>query len=124
MVRGHATAFLLTQEDAERYKALAEEWMEELQPRGPMEKIVAEHIVNTQWRLNRITSIAHNLRILSGLGREGDSTGAIDKADKEKTRLSKMLIRYHKEFARARSEDRKRRISEAFRGPGQSPLVH
>jgi hypothetical protein len=111
---------VMTEEDAQAYRALFEAILADLKPDGIREEDLAGRIANTSWRLRRIQSIARTFRSLG----KSELDPAIEKADKEETGLAKMLQGYQKQFAKLRAKRRQRQIAEAFAKPTVSQLIH
>lgn len=111
---------VMTEEDAQAYLAMSEAYLAELRPQGIQEEDLVRHIANTSWRLRRVQNIAGTFR---SLGKD-ELDPAIEKADREELRLTKMLRAYEKQFAKLRAKRRQKQISEAFDKPDRSLLIH
>ncbi len=119
-IGGTGPALVMTEEDAQAYLAMSKTFLAELRPEGMREEDLVRRITDTSWRLDRMRNIAGTLR---GLAKE-ELQPAIEKADREESRLSRMLELLRKQFEKLRTKRRSKQISEAFAKTGHSRLIH
>ena len=74
-----AQIVVLPNEDLQAYLAFGQRWVEDLAPRGELEKQMVQTLVDTQWRLNRGRSVEN---CMFAIGHEGPA-GDIDVAHNE-----------------------------------------
>src|ERR1700709_2733399 len=129
---------LLLETEVEAYNRMATSMLVDLKPKSEPERQIAQKIIDTNFRLNRLTAIENNMFTFGLLQNETDSAhddrieamraqtrASIERANsfdilgRYETRLSRQLLKYQQEFERLQTVRKHQEHDDRHRSPEQ-----
>src|ERR1700691_1952129 len=127
-------SLILLEAEAEAYNLMGTAMLIDLKPKSEPERQIAQKIIDTNFRLNRLTAIENNM-FSFGLMRNETGTDHDDRIEvmaaqtrawieransfdvlgRYESRLSRQLIKYQEEFERLQAERKKREFADQYR---------
>jgi hypothetical protein len=127
---------ILMEAEAEAYNRMATCMLTDLKPKSEPERQIAQKIIDTHFRLNRIAAIENNMFSFGLVANETDSgnedrievmaaqtrawmqhPNSFDALGRYETRLSRQLLKYQQEFERLQVERKKQESIDKYRKP-------
>jgi len=125
---------ILLDTETTAYNRMATSMLNDLNPKSEPERQIAQKIIDTNFRLNRLTAIENNLFNFGLVQNELDTdhddrletmaaqtrawterAGAFDTLGRYEARLSRQLLKYQEEFERLQAERRKQELADKSR---------
>jgi hypothetical protein len=125
---------LLLETEAEAYNRMATAMLADLNPKSEPERQLAQKVIDTNFRLNRLTAIENNMFSFGLTQNETDSphddrievmaaqsrawierASSFDVLGRYESRLSRQLLRYQEEFERLQSERQRQELADRHR---------
>jgi hypothetical protein len=127
---------ILLESERVAYNRMATSMLNDLNPKTEPERQIAQKIIDTNFRLNRLTAIESNMFSFGLLDNETDSGSddqietmaaqtrawierahSFDLLGRYETRLSRQLLKYQQEFERLQTERKSRSAEESKQDP-------
>ena len=127
-------SMILLEAETEAYNRMGAAMLIDLKPKSEPERQIAQKIIDTNFRLNRLPAVENNLFNFGLAANETDTphddrlevmvaqthawmerAGTLDTLGRYEARLSRQLLKYQEEFERLQAERKKREFADRHR---------